>query len=212
MIDVLAAAAVTANPDYYARAPVENLGWYVDHYNAIPDVEFAERAVGVLCRVSRFEHYGRKKRRSMNPLYVVFFGDIDRYRTPFVTQYQKALPLVRDLLECTVEEARAVGLRLLTKCGPDAAARNADHLQAYLLDEAHRSTRITAFEALAVAATDSEVLARDILQQARQALDLRRRAYPRDRLIELIGRILHRWPGLRLATEQPVIFGQEAAW
>ena len=35
---------------------------------------------------------------------------------------------------------------------------------------------------------------------------------PRDRLIELIGRILYQWPNLRLSTEQPVIFGKEAAW
>ena len=94
----------------------------------------------------------------------------------------------------------------------DQAVRNADHLAAYLLDEAKRATRIEAFKALAIAADHSEIVAQDVVFRAREALDLRHKAYPRDRLIELIGRVLHRWPSLRGPTEQPVVYSEEASW
>ena len=46
-----------------------------------------------------------------------------------------------------------------------------------------------------------------ILERAQQGLDIRRRDYPRDRLDELVGRIIHEWPSLRKPTERPVVYG-----
>lgn len=207
MIDTLAAAAVMVSPGWYDRGSMANLDWYVAHYRALDDATFARRALEVLSRAQSPEPYGKGKVRTENPLYPVFFEDVRRYRA--------ILPHVRDLLEAPSEPARRVGLRLLEGRDPEtvaAAARNTDHLAAYLIGRAERSTRIAAFNALAAAASSSEVTARAVLARAREALELRQRAYPRERLIELIGRILHRWPSLRLAQEQPLVHGVEASW
>ena len=208
MVDLLAAraAAITAGW-HWVKQNLENLRWYVDHYAALSDDEFAARGFNVLGRMQRPEHMGRKRIASENPVYRMFFASPSAYRSQ--------LHNVRDLLEAPCEDARRVGLQLLGICGADAvdvAVRNADHLAAYLLAECRRSTRIAAFNALAVAATHSRPVADAVLFRAREALDLRRRAYPRDRLIALIGNILHRWPELRTPTEHPVEYGQGAAW
>ena len=211
MVDVLAAKAAMVNAGWYSRAPIENVQWYASHYEALDDVTFAARAVHVLGMTKFPEHNGRKSTRRDNPVYRVFFRDVRRYRP--------ALGQVRDLLEATNEDARRVGLRLIVEAGPegaDAAMRNSDHLLAYLLNEASRGSRIDALNALALAAEQSRVIADQVLFRAREALDLRRKRYPRDRVIELIGRIVHRWPDLRDPREVPVVFGAaepvEAAW
>lgn len=203
MVDLLSAkAAVTGQR--WSRSLDSNLDWYVDHYQALDEPTFARRAMNVLGQAPKVERHTDVR---SSTLYRLFFGDVTRYRSQ--------LGAVRDLLESSTEDVRRVGLRMISDAGfagIDVAVRNSDHLAAYLLCEAQRSTRVAAFDALAVAAQHSRIVADDVLFRAREALDLRRRAYPTDRLIELIGRILHRWPELRGPREQPVVFGQEAAW
>jgi hypothetical protein len=86
------------------------------------------------------------------------------------------------------------------------AAENIDILLGTLLRPLHRRTRLAAFGALANAATTPENAAR-ILLRARDALELPDKRYPKEQLVELIARLLHRQPELRDAEEQPVVYG-----
>jgi hypothetical protein len=78
-----------------------------------------------------------------------------------------------------------------------------------LLRPLHRSTRMLAFKALRNAATTQEAAAR-IAARAREALDLPDTHYPKPALIELIGNLLHRYPALRKADEQPPVHWRAA--
>ena len=78
-----------------------------------------------------------------------------------------------------------------------------------LLRPIHRRTRLFAFGALKNAAGDPETAER-ILKKAREACDLPDIRYPKDDLVGLIAEILHRFPELRSAEEQPVIYGVSA--
>ena len=208
MVDMLAARATVVRPGWYARGPLSNLNWYAELYDELDDEEFAERGVNVLGLIeSPGDHWGNARLRAENSVYQVFFDDVERYAS--------RLESVRDLLEAPYEDARRVGMRMIADAGSrgvDVAVRNADHLASYLLNESSRGTRIAALEGLAIAASHSRLVADDVLFRARAALDLRRKRYPRDRVIELVGRIIHRWPELQTAREHGIIFGAEAAW
>jgi hypothetical protein len=73
----------------------------------------------------------------------------------------------------------------------------------------HRSTRTLAFGALANAANSPET-AKMILERAKDALSLPDIRYPKERLLGLIARIIHRWPELRGPREQPVVYEKAA--
>lgn len=205
LVDQLAASAIGASsPHYYGGTdnPLPDKWWYVEYYSALSEQEFAERALRVVGQVAPFPHLERRFLRTKNPLYSLFLRRPEAY-----------LPVrehVRDLLEAPNVEVRTLGLRLLFVRRDDVARRlavnNVDHLLPYLLDEAPRRTRIAAFEALALAASSSLEMARHIESHARATLDLRRRDYPRDRLIELVGTVIGAWPELRRPTEQPVVY------
>lgn len=206
MVDLLAARAVTVTGRYWTEDRVENVGWYVEHYQSLDAETFAQRAVEVVAHVEAFEFLARNRIRHTNPLYPVFFADAGRYRP--------VLGRVRTLLECSCEDVRYLGLRMLALDGEEQAElahANVDHLLAYLLNRATRRARIAAFEALALAASTDEETARRIADRARETLDLRCRDYPRNRLIELIGRVIHRWPALRTEREVPVVYSREAS-
>jgi hypothetical protein len=68
----------------------------------------------------------------------------------------------------------------------------------------HRATRTAAFGALANAAHDAAAAQR-IAERARQAFDLPDLHYPKEKLLGLLGAVLHRQPGLRGGQEQPVV-------
>jgi hypothetical protein len=90
------------------------------------------------------------------------------------------------------------------------AAENLDLLLATLLRPLHRSTRRLAFGALEPAALDAP-RAKRILDRAIDALDLPDHRYPKEDLIGLIGRLLHRFPELRKDSEHPVIHRRHAS-
>ena len=50
-----------------------------------------------------------------------------------------------------------------------------------------------------------------ILDRAKDALNLPDTRYPKERLLGLIAQLLHRWPELRGANEQPVVYERKAA-
>jgi hypothetical protein len=208
MVDLLTARALTVAPSWWMRSQGENanLDWYVEHYDALDAEEFPHRALRVVTRVEPFEFMNRRAIRRDNPLYALFFRDVERYR-PIAHR-------VRTLLESPCEATRRLGLRILSLDGvPRAhlARENLDHLLAYLLNQANRSTRIAAFRALARAASADRETGTMVCERARETLDLRCRDYPRNRLIELIGRIVHRWPSLRTEREHPTIYDREVS-
>jgi hypothetical protein len=73
-----------------------------------------------------------------------------------------------------------------------------------------RDTRTLAFNALANAANSVES-ARLILERAKDALNLPDTRYPKERLLGLIAKLIHRWPELRGPKEQPVVYERAAA-
>lgn len=210
MMDLLVARAVMAHSGWgYRVDQLEHLNFYAEYLDGL-GTDFTRRAVAILNLTEEPPHFGRKIRRRSHPVYRVLFD---------TSRYEGVLPHVRDLLEAPSSEVRELGLRFLCEAGDDGvntAVSCLDHLSAYLLNESSRTARLDAFAALALAAQHSRVIADDVLFRARQALDLRRNQYPRNRLIELIGNVLHHWPQLRTPAEQPVIFGeapaQEAQW
>lgn len=120
--------------------------------------------------------------------------------------------LVRDLLEAPEIHVQVLALHTLALDDDRARALAADNLDLLLatpLRALHRRTRLVAFRALFNAATTPEN-ARVIHDRARQALDLPDKGYPKEQLLGLIGRLLHRWPELRNSGEQPFVHRREA--
>jgi hypothetical protein len=79
-----------------------------------------------------------------------------------------------------------------------------------LLRPMQRDTRTLAFGALANAANTPET-ARLVLDRAKDALNLPDTRYPKERLLGLIARLLHRWPELRSPAEHLVVYERRAA-
>ena len=120
---------------------------------------------------------------------------------------------VRDLLESPQIQVQALAFRILGRDDPRAravAAQNADLLQATLFRPLHRRTRLAAFRALANAAANDVATARYLLGRMRDALALPEKRYPTEKLVGLIGTVLHRWPSLRAPGEAPRIYGEVA--
>ena len=94
-----------------------------------------------------------------------------------------------------------------------ARQQAADHLPLLLgtlLRPMQRDTRTLAFGALANAASSIES-ARLILERSMEALNLPDTRYPKERLLGLMAQLLHRWPELRGANEQPAVYERRAA-
>ena len=91
------------------------------------------------------------------------------------------------------------------------AVETLDILIGTLLRPLHRKTRIAAFGALLNAARADSDAAELVLGRAREAVRLPDTKYPKEKLIGLIGEILHVQPQLRRDSEQPVVYGLEEA-
>ena len=74
---------------------------------------------------------------------------------------------------------------------------------------AKRSTTNTRDGALANAANSPET-ARLVLERAKDALNLPDVRYPKEKLLGLIAKVIHRWPELRGPREQPVVYERAA--
>ena len=103
---------------------------------------------------------------------------------------------------------RALGLDDLR--AREQAVTHLPLLMGTLLRPMQRDTRTLAFGALANGASTIES-ARLILDRAKDALNLPDTRYPKERLLGLIAQLLHRWPELRGANEQPVVYERKAA-
>lgn len=166
----------------------------------LPAGAFARRAATVLSQVPAFSIHAYDLLLRQNRLARLLYE-----RAP--AAYLADPVAVRDLLEAPEIHVQALAFRVCAL--PDERARavardNVDLLQAALLRPLHRRTRLLAFGALLNAAT-AEAPARRVVDRAREALDLPDLRYPKEKLVGLIGQILHRWPVLRGAREAPAV-------
>jgi hypothetical protein len=118
-----------------------------------------------------------------------------------------------DLVEASEIHVMSLAYRALGLDDERARAQAARHLpllMGTLLRPMQRDTRTLAFGALANAASTLDT-ARLILDRARDALNLPDVRYPKEKLLGLIARLLHRWPELRGAREQPVVYQRVSA-
>ena len=181
-----------------------------DYYQAIRDRDpsaFAQRASNVLTRVPAFSIYDYHRLLKTNKL----------ARLMFVRSFESYLEVpgaVCDLIEGSDIHVQMLAYRVLAQDNEKAralAAEQLDILLGTLLRPIHRKTRLPAFDALANAARYDAASAKRVRERARLALRLPDQKYPKEQLIGLIGRVLHAYPGLRLAAERPVVYGLEEA-
>lgn len=172
-----------------------------DYYQGRPD--FARRAASVLTRVPAYAlglRYATLVRE--NPLTRLLFERS-------AASYLEAPEAVADLVEGSEIHVQALAYRVLGLDDPRARKLAADHLSlllATLLRPLQRATRQLAFQALANAAATSPEVARQVHERARLALLLPDQRYPKEKLVGLLGQLLHRWPELRRPSEEPVVY------
>lgn len=209
MIDHLASRIVTRSGRWGNAAKLlaeaEKLA---DHYLALKSDEavFSRRAANVLGRVPAYSIWQYNPLIKENRLARLLF---ERSASSYLADPKS----MADLVEASEIHVMALAYRALGLDDPRAREQAAAHLPLLLgtlLRPMQRDTRSLAFGALANAA-DSTASARLILERAKDALNLPDTRYPKERLLALIARILHRWPELRGANEQPRVYERAAA-
>ncbi len=219
----LVAAAIEAGDeelvDFFAsRAALQLLGKWTEkdwpdtvraltaHFEALPDRDFVQRASNALSKMPAFAIWNYDELLKSNALARLLFERS-------TALYLDDATIIRDLLESPQIHVQALAFRILGRDDPrarTAGAANADLLQATLLRPLHRRTRLLAFAAVARAAEHDADTARYLLGRMREALALPDKRYPKEKLIGLMGGVLHRWPALRGPSERPVVYGGEA--
>jgi hypothetical protein len=187
----------------WGKSP-ESVELLADFYKSLahrPE-EFARRAAAALAQMPAFAIWNYDRLLTANRLARILF---ERTEPLFLNDGRA----VRDLLESPQIHVQALAFRVLglddVRAGEIGAA-NTDLLQAALFRPLHRRTRLTAFAAIERAAS-TPAAARYLVPRVREAFALPEQRYPREQLIGLLGKLLHRWPELRHETEQPVIYG-----
>jgi len=213
LLDFLASRALTVAPNASPTAKEweKALDTLASYFESLPREGgvFARRAAGVLSAVPAYAVGHLAPLLSTNRLARLLFVRSDDH-------YLEEPGAVRDLLEAPEIHVQALAFRVLGRDTPRArelAAANVDLLQATLLRPLHRRTRLAAFRAVASAALHDEDTARRLVPRLRDAFVLPDRRYPKDALVELLAKVLGRWPALRAASEQPRVFtaSREAA-
>ena len=209
MVDHLASRLVTRS-GRWGNAPqlLEEADRLADYYAALKsnEAEFGRRAARVLGAVPAYSihQYGALIRQ--NRLARLLF---ERSAALYLADPRS----LADLVEAAEIHVMAVAYRALGLPDERARIQAAYHLPLLLgtlLRPLQRDTRSLALDALANAASSADS-ARNILERARDALNLPDKKYPKERLLGLIARLLHRFPELRGPQEQPVIFERKAA-
>jgi hypothetical protein len=179
-----------------------------DYYDAlkVDDGRFSRRAASVLNRIPAYTIHNYNELIRDNRLARLLFA---RSAPTYLAEARS----VRDLVEAAEIHVMALGYRALGLDDDRArslAAENLSLLLGTLLRPLHRSTRGLAFRALANAAGTCENATR-IHAKAREALDLPDEEYPKEALLALIAGLVDRWPELRGAREEPVVYRRTAA-
>jgi hypothetical protein len=209
MVDHLASRIVTRSGRWgNASKLLGDAEKLADYYLALKTDEavFSRRAASVLGRVPAYSIWQYNPLIKENRLARLLF---ERSASSYLADPQS----MADLVEASEIHVMALAYRALGLDDPRAREQAAAHLPLLLgtlLRPMQRDTRTLAFGALANAAGDLESACL-ILERAKDALNLPDTRYPKDRLLGLIGRILHRWPELRGTKEQPVVYERQAA-
>lgn len=179
-----------------------------DHYQALKADEavFSKRAANVLGRIPAYSIWRYDALIRENRLARLLF---ERSAGSYLADPRS----MADLVEAGEIHVMALAYRALGQDDSRARQQASAHLpllMGTLLRPMQRDTRTLAFGALANAA-DSPESARLILERAKDALNLPDTHYPKERLLGLIAKLIRRWPELRTAREQPVIFERTAA-
>jgi hypothetical protein len=212
LIDFLASRLINRSRSFWAMGkPMEDivpLAEYFETMRARDPSLFASRAANVLTQVPSYTIYRYDKILRDNRLARLL---LERSLADFLDD-PRALG---DLIEASEIHVQHLAYRVLGLEDDRARAAAAAHLDILigtLLRPIHRTTRLAAFGALANACTTAEN-ARRVVDRARDAFVLPDTKYPREQLVQLIAKILHRWPELRRPTELPVVYraGTEAS-
>lgn len=208
MIDSLASRVVTRY-ERWGNAPklVEEADKLADYYAALKSDEaiFSRRAANVLSKVPAYSIYQYNPLIKQNRLARLLF---ERSAASYLADPRS----LADLVEGAEIHVMALAYRALGLADERARRLAAEHLPLLLgtlLRPMQRDTRTLAFNALANAANTAET-ARLILERAKDALGLPDTRYPKEQLLALIAKVIHRWPELRGAREQPVVYERAA--
>lgn len=203
LLDFLASRFVTRGGFWVNKkltVAAEKLSRYYEGLRRDP-VVFAERSSNVLAQVPPFAIGSYDALLEGNRLARLLYEHAP-------VDYLASSRAIRDLLESPEIHAQRLAFRALALGLPSArrlAAENIDLLAATLLRPLHRRTRLVAFAALLNAA-DDEVTAAKVLSVAREAMHLPDLRYPKEELVGLIGRIVHRHAALRNERERNVVY------
>ncbi len=209
LIDSLASRIVTRY-GRWGNSPklLEEANKLADYYAALKSDEavFSRRAANVLSKVPAYSIYQYNPLIKENRLARLLF---ERSAASYLADPRS----LADLVEGAEIHVMALAYRALGLNDERARQQAVEHLpllMGTLLRPLQRDTRTLAFGALANAATTLET-ARLVLDRAKDALNLPDTRYPKERLLALIAKLIHRWPELRGPKEQPVIYERKAA-
>lgn len=209
MIDHLASRIVTRSGRWgNASKLLTDANRLADYYAALKSDEavFSRRAASVLGRVPAYSIFQYNPLIKENRLARLLF---ERSASSYLADPRS----MADLVEASEIHVLSLAYRALGLNDERARQQASEHLpllMGTLLRPMQRDTRTLAFGALANAANSIES-ARLILDRAKDALNLPDTRYPKERLLSLIAHVLHRWPELRGANEQPLIYERQAA-
>jgi hypothetical protein len=208
LLDLLASRIVTRY-GRWGNAPkmLADAERLADYYAALKPNEagFSRRAANVLGQVPAYSIHQYNQLIRENRLARLLF---ERSALSYLADPCS----LADLVEASEIHVMALAYRALGLDDDRARTQAARHLPLLLgtlLRPMQRDTRTLAFRALANAAGTPET-ARLILDRAKDALNLPDVRYPKERLLGLIARVIHRWPELRTAREQPVVYEKAA--
>jgi hypothetical protein len=207
LVDFLSARLATRG-GVFSDDQLQKAAELASHYYEalrLDPLAFAGRAAAVLTQIPAYAIYSYRELIRTNRLARLLFERSDEL-------YLASPTALRDLIEASEIHVQALAYRALGRDDERArnlAQDNLDLLLGTLLRPLQRGTRMLAFKALRNAAT-TELVAARVAARAREALDLPDTHYPKDALIELIGVLLHRYPALRDADEQPPLHRRAA--
>jgi hypothetical protein len=172
---------------------------YIDYYDALRNAnapKFTSRLLNILLDTpeSDADYRWVSALKEQNPL-AIFIHDcastlapsLFNGQTPYLTQIARQVTVKGALKDPVVLE------------------NHRQTLLPSLLKPTEKKDRIQSFDLLGKLPND-EPSAHLILDRAREAMALAEPSYPKAALLTLIARLLHRWPNLRHAQENPVIY------